>query len=280
MSENADRLVVAFQAGDRQVLGELFQAVEPLIGMVVRQIAGQGLPSALDVEDLEQETWLLLAELAGRWQPELGAFSSYVVGAMPWALGRYVRHHSPRHRAASVQVLAVADQELERLAEERAVAMVPDAESDLACAELLAPLPSLERRVVALRVVEQRPFDVIAAELGAAATTVRRAYERGVARLRGSRPGVEPLDDLERLVLALHRGASSSGQLPGRAWACGEAHLSQGRYARLMQYLLSAGCIRGRTQRKPGRLVDRDAQATLRRIALWRGEWLARASGE
>jgi RNA polymerase sigma-70 factor (ECF subfamily) len=278
----ADRLVLALRAGQRQALGELYRSVEPLIGMVVRQIASQGLPSALDVDDLEQESWLLLAELAARWQPELGTFSSYVVGAMPWALGRYVRRHSPTYRAASVQVLAVDDRELERLIEERSEETVHDVESELACAELLAPLPPMERSVVLMRVVERQPIEAIASALRLTATSVRRAYERGIARLRSARPipPNEPLDDLARLVLVLHRGASADGRLPGRAWACGEACVSQGRYGQLMHYLVAAGCIRGRSQRKTGWLVDRDPDATLERVAGWRRGWLERASGE
>lgn len=259
---DGDRLALEYQAGRRQALAELHRGLRPLILQTVGQLASQGLPPTLDARDLSQQSWLILDDLARRWRPSLGAFVAYAVSSLPWALARYVRHHSPAQRAR-VRVETVEEDELQRLFEELAGEDGRAWDDELAIQERLAPLPPLERRVVALRVLERYSFQAICVSLGITRSRARRAFSRGLALLRGERP--QPGEDLERLVRALHLGAAPDGQLPGRAWVCAQTGFSQDRYARLMRCLVAAGCIRGRTSRQPGWLVDPDATATLRR---------------
>ena len=74
----ASSLALAYQRGDLDALPALHEAVRPLprIGMA-RAVAGP-LPASLSRDDLTQQTWLILADLARRWDPALGQFGAYV----------------------------------------------------------------------------------------------------------------------------------------------------------------------------------------------------------
>src|SRR3712207_4511931 len=69
--DEPSRLALAFQAGDRTVLGALHRLLQPLMGSAFgryRNTPG-ALPAGLDRDDLLQQSWLILAELAARWDP-------------------------------------------------------------------------------------------------------------------------------------------------------------------------------------------------------------------
>ncbi|MBI4492149.1 MAG: sigma-70 family RNA polymerase sigma factor [Chloroflexi bacterium] len=264
-----DQLALAYQAGQRQRLGELYHALEPLIANILRRVGAQRLPGALEAQDLAQQSWVILAELAQRWQPELGAFGAYVVSSLPWALERYIVKHSPARRAAHVQVISIESEEALRLMNERAGDDGRAWDDRLACQELLARLPLLERDVLTQHVVERRSFSILAPALGLHPSKAKRLFAVARATLQDKPPGVAASElgpELGALVRTLHQGAAADGLLPGRVWVCTHTGLSQAHYAQLVQCLVAAGAIRGRTARRPGWLVERDAEATLRRV--------------
>lgn len=269
LATEIDPLALAYQAGQYELLGELYRALQPQIAIIVRHTVARGLPSTLDARDLEQQSWLILADLARRWRPELGVFAAYVASSMPWALGRYVRRQLPTRRRANVQVVAVEGDELQRLLGEQAGEDGRAWDDRLVLQEQLARLPSLEQDVFTLRAMERRSFHAISTALEISASKAQRVFTRARSALRGerpSRPAAETDRDLERLVIALHQSATGDGRLPGRAWVCDRAGLSQTHYGTLMKRLVVAGCIHSRTERHPGRLVEREPEATLARV--------------
>src|SRR3712207_1474377 len=102
--DEPSRPALAYQGGDRSALGALYRAVGPLLGAALARYQQQpgSLPSGLDCDDLAQQSWLILAELAVRWKPSGGSFAAYFRVSFRWALARYVRRNSPSRRARGV----------------------------------------------------------------------------------------------------------------------------------------------------------------------------------
>src|SRR5215210_3528252 len=80
-SECADdepsRLARAFRAGDPTALAALYRLLQPVMAPVLAYYAeGPGLlPTSIESADLDQECWLILAELIKRWRPTRGSFA-------------------------------------------------------------------------------------------------------------------------------------------------------------------------------------------------------------
>src|SRR3954469_3496897 len=82
-----DALALHFQAGDEAALADLYQSVLPVLRATVWRTARRGLPPTLQVGDLQQQSWLILAELPRRWEPRAGVpFAAYLAVTFPWAL--------------------------------------------------------------------------------------------------------------------------------------------------------------------------------------------------
>jgi RNA polymerase sigma factor (sigma-70 family) len=180
-----DRLALRYQRGDHAALPDLYEALTPMLKGAIWRTARRGLPSALQPTDLEQQSWLLLAALAERWQPRAGVpFAAYVAEAFPWALGRYVRAHSPARRSALYQVYSAPhDTLLERLAgtgEDDG----RDWDEQLYCRDLIRGLEPRARAVLWLHAVEGRSFTEIAALVGLPRATVYDLYRRALAVAR------------------------------------------------------------------------------------------------
>ena len=103
--ESPDALALRFQHGDLEALDELYRALEPALRATVWRTCQRGLPATLQAADLQQESWLILADLARRWEPRVGVpFAAYLALTFPWALGRYLRAQSPARRSVYYQV--------------------------------------------------------------------------------------------------------------------------------------------------------------------------------
>lgn len=182
-AREADRLALRFQAGDRGALGALYVAVEALLRTALRRWRRARLTAVLERADLEQQSWLILADLARRWRPDGGAsFTTYLARAFPWALGRYVRSQTPERRAATCHVQAEAHDRVVALA-----GAAPDAsgwDDALYCAELLHGLDPQARAALWLHAVEERSFTDLARALGVPRATAYDLYCRAVSRAR------------------------------------------------------------------------------------------------
>lgn len=180
-----DELARRYQAGDPTALAALHAAVEPVVRAAVARVARQGLPGAVQAADLHQESWLLLAELARRWQPRPGIpFLAYLGRMFPWALARYLRRQAPERRSRAHAEYSWAHDRLLTALEQRADADAADWDTALYCAELLAGVEPRARAAVWLHAVECRPFSEVARALGVPRATAFDLYRRGLASLR------------------------------------------------------------------------------------------------
>src|SRR5690606_3250498 len=99
-------LASRYQGGERRCLGELYAALHVTIEGALRTQARRALPTCLALEDLRQESCVILAELAQRWDSRRGTFGAYFHRAFPWALSRYVHHHGRRGRRVQEVMMA------------------------------------------------------------------------------------------------------------------------------------------------------------------------------
>ncbi len=275
-SELVNQLALAYRAGQADALPRIFEALRPVVELNLIQY-GPGrrpLPAPLDPDDLAQEAWLILDTLLHQWDPAGGDFGGYARVAFPNVLMRFVRNASPRRRARGIRVDNVAHDKIV----DRCNAM-PGADGrrwvdQLALAELIDELDPLARRVLRLRVLEDRALGEVAHALQLSRPVTFRECRRALQCLRQQvgHDDDEPPEVLdaeramERLVTALYAGAGPDGRLPGRAWIAGRTGLSSVRLAKLMRLLAQHGCIEGRHRRCPGRLVHPTPSETLDRV--------------
>jgi RNA polymerase sigma factor (sigma-70 family) len=276
VTARANALALAHQGGQQDALPALVELLRPLMrAALFRYTRGSlVLPASLDLDDLIQQSWLILDTLARRWDPAGGDFPAYVRVTFLWEVWRYVRALSPSRRARTVRVDNVQhDMLLDRLDDHAGV----DGrrwDDQLIANEMLSELDPIARWVLLLHVLEERPFQDVARALRLTQAGAYRAYRRALDQLR-LRAGLEldPDDALasesggqpaiERLVTVLHEATTLHGRLPGRAIVCARADLSEVRFARLMGLLVTRGCIVERSARKPGRLVHLTVEETL-----------------
>jgi RNA polymerase sigma factor (sigma-70 family) len=273
--DRVNELALAYRLGRSELLSELFAAVRPLLMHAIGRYGAEPsiLPNVLEIPDLVQESWLLLDEMARRWDPDIGDFGAYVRTTFPWELRRYVVGQAPGRRAREVRVDQVPHDDLLNLVGERTGIDGRTWDDQLVMAEILEPLDPLARRLVLSHLIDQRPLTEIAQALQLSLPSTYNQYRRALDQLRirlgaDAEPGsgADGWDEkraMRRLVEALHEGANRGRQLPGRRWACVRTGLSQLRFNHLIGVLVQAGCIEGRTGRRPGRLVYATPEETL-----------------
>jgi RNA polymerase sigma factor (sigma-70 family) len=276
LTARANALALAHQAGQPGALSELIELLRPLLRTALYryQRGSLALPSPLDLDDLHQQSWLILDGLARRWDPAGGDFPAYVRVTFLWEVWRYVRALSPSRRARTVRVDNVQDEAVLDRVDEHTGVDGRRWDDQLIAAEMLDELDPIARWVFLLHILEDRPFHDVARALQMTQAGAYRAYRRALDQLR-LRAGLEldPDDALasesggrpsvERLVAVLHDATTLHGRLPGRATVCARANLSEVRFARLMGLLVTRGCIVDRSARKPGRLVHPTPEQTL-----------------
>ncbi|HLH66413.1 MAG TPA: RNA polymerase sigma factor [Solirubrobacteraceae bacterium] len=130
--------------------------------------------------DLAGEVFAAALEQAGRYRPEHPS-------ASPWLLGiarnkllesrRRGRIEDAARRRLAIAPLALTDADIERLHELAAL------EGNRALAAVQA-LPAAERDAVVARVIDERGYREIAAELRCSESVVRQRVSRGLARAR------------------------------------------------------------------------------------------------
>jgi RNA polymerase sigma factor (sigma-70 family) len=277
--DEPSRLALAFRAGDRTVLAALHRELRPLMASSLAYYGdrSEALSAGLERDDLDQESWLILADLAEQWRPEVGSFGAYFRVSFPWALDRYIRLNSPSRWARRFRVLDIELPDVQEQLDHHSDADGREWYRDLAWSELLDPLNERERAVLLLHLAEQKTFTAVARALRLARPAAFRLFQRAVKRLQGSSVRVGKRDvlldadslnleregDLRELVRALHAGAGPGGWLPGRRRLMGQIGLSEQRTARLLDLLAEAGCVRERSQGRSGRLVHASPEATL-----------------
>jgi DNA-directed RNA polymerase specialized sigma24 family protein len=182
---DGDTLALRYQLGEQEVLGLLYAAVAPVLRSALRRGARRGLPGALQPGDLQQQSWLILSDLALRWEPRAGvAFAAYVGQVFPWALARYLRSQAPERRSQSCQVYSRAHERVVAALDGAPGTDGRDWDDQLYCGELLRAVEPQARAVLWLHVVECRSFTDVAQQLGVPRATAYDLYRRAVASAR------------------------------------------------------------------------------------------------
>ena len=209
ISALADR----YRRGEADALVTLHGRLSPAIGRVLARYHRLGLPPSLTAQDLSQQTWIILAELAQRWRPD-GSFLAYFLQSFPREVQRFYQRALPTRRTRSVEVRVLPHDmllaQLERRIDGGSLAEEPGALTDA-----LRALPAPLRVALALRAVEGADFEAIGQILGVSRATAHRLYLRAVAALAGSvlagRGGGGDRDGL-----ASGHGVSGLPEVPGR----------------------------------------------------------------
>src|SRR5437764_1091 len=164
MEDEPSRLALAYKAGDRSVLGALHEAIRPMLASALLRYRAPtaGLPASLDRADLAQQAWIILAELARRWDPAGGSFGAYFRVSFPWAISRYIKYNTPSRRSKRVWMLGAENPDVQARMDLRAGADGRDWDIELAWTELLAPLTERERTVLLLHLAQQQSFTEVA----------------------------------------------------------------------------------------------------------------------
>jgi len=224
------------------------------------------LPGPFESRDLDQQSWVILAELVKRWDPAQAPFLPYVHGTFSWALRRYLRSQTSDRRSRNVRVISTEHAELFSKADAQTGTDGREWDTALMCEEVMTELEPEQQRVLRLHFAERRRPAEVATALGVAVEQVEPLVKRAVRAARAVASGRHVPDlqaDLRLLVEALHTGAGNRRRLPGRAWVCAQTNLSELRVARLTRLLVDAGCIVGRSARVPGRLTHSTPDTTL-----------------
>ena len=284
----ADRFsdaICRFRGGDPDALATLYAELEPAIRAVLRRYRVLSLPSSIGAEDLRQQTWIILSELALRWQPR-GSFIGYFLRSFPRELRRYVVR-ARLDRGSSIQVMSLPHPDLVDLADRSpGGSLEPDT---IPWSHHLGLMPDRERAVFLLRALDGLEFAIIGRAVGVSRAAAHRLFSKACARLsavtREEEPGsvqslqlmkarkvptasagCNPESELIQLVRLLHRLAGPRGQIPGRRRLMGPAGLRREALTRLLDLLEADGLIAGRGPARAGRLVEANLAATLNRL--------------
>jgi RNA polymerase sigma factor (sigma-70 family) len=177
----ASALVTRYQAGEAEALALLHARLARAMGKMLRRYRSSDLPSTVSRQDLTQESWIIVAELAGRWRPS-GSFLAYFFRSFPHQMERYLQRSRLSRRTKQVQVTAVPHDELLGSAA-RLAAREPLVDQMGSWADEIAALPAEQRTALMLHTVEGSSFDVIGRTLHVSRASAHRLYRRAVARL-------------------------------------------------------------------------------------------------
>jgi RNA polymerase sigma factor (sigma-70 family) len=182
MGERSDKKLLARAArGDEHAFAALYARYErPLAAFFVRSIGRADLAA-----DLTAETFAEVVTSLGRFDPARGGGAAWLFGMARNVLARSRERRRVEDRARrrlAIPVLMLDDESLER---------IEALSGDGAALELLAELPELEQGAVRARVIDERSYDEIAAELECSESVVRKRVSRGLAKLRSQLKEVE-----------------------------------------------------------------------------------------
>jgi RNA polymerase sigma factor (sigma-70 family) len=172
--DRTDEELLGAAASDEEAFAELYRRYErPLAGFFARAV-GRGDLAA----DLTAETFAQALASISRYDPQLGTAAAWLFGIARHVLARSRARgqvEDRARRALGIGVLALDDAAIERI---EALAGEDPA------VRLLEQLPLDQRQAVTARVIEEREYAEIAAELRCSESVVRKRVSRGLATLR------------------------------------------------------------------------------------------------
>jgi RNA polymerase sigma factor (sigma-70 family) len=173
----AAALVVRYQDGDPEALALLHDRLGAIILSVLRPYRTVMLPSAMTYQDVVQQTWVILAELAERWQPH-GSFLAYFFRSFPRALRRYVTVAGAHRGSKHARVISVPYDELLRAAD--ALGGLHQEPEQLLWRQQVGGLPVDQRVALTMHVLDGESFETIGRTLGISRASAHRLYRRAL----------------------------------------------------------------------------------------------------
>lgn len=173
--EDEARLLADIARGDGVAFGAIYRRYLPI---VVRWCWVQTGDREL-AADLSAEVFAAALQSAGRYQPERGPAIAWLLGIARHKLlesRRSGRVESAARRRLGIGPLALTDEDLARVEELSSL--------DGAAISLVDELPSEQREAVLARIVENRSYQELAAELRCSESVVRKRVSRGLRTLR------------------------------------------------------------------------------------------------
>jgi RNA polymerase sigma factor (sigma-70 family) len=164
------------QSGNLAARNALFVALQPKLFQQARRIRPWMLPESWDRSDLEQEAFVVYAQLLEAWSGE-GSFSGYMLGHFGWRMRNVVRHARDRER------LPVARLETAALVDDDSWAAQ---ESRILLEEIASHFTPIEQAILLGRVRDGEGFGALAHQLGLSRKTVYRHWVVIVLELRKS----------------------------------------------------------------------------------------------
>ena len=169
-------LLRAIAAGDGAAFSVFYRRYVPaVLAYLIRETRDRELAA-----DLTAEVFAAVLIGAARYRADGASAMPWVIGIARNKLRMSFRRGSVEvraRRALGFEALALEDHDLE------AIEAIADSAGGPA-GQLFAQLPEEERRAVRARVIDERPYGEIAAELGCSEMVVRKRVSRGLARLR------------------------------------------------------------------------------------------------
>lgn len=175
-------LLQATARGDERAFEAFYRRYQgPILGYHLRRTGGRELAF-----DLAAETFAAVVTSAGSFDPARGSAAGWLFGIaankLRKALERGRVEDSARARLRHEPVV-LDDEDLMRVDE------LASEHDETELARLLATLPEDQRVAILARVVDERPYGEIAAELRCSEAVVRQRVARGLGRLRSRMEG-------------------------------------------------------------------------------------------
>jgi RNA polymerase sigma factor (sigma-70 family) len=175
-SEHADaELVAAIATGDEDAFARLYRGYLPLVlRWGVRETGNRELAA-----DLAAEVFAAALTAARRYRAQQGSVPAWLLGIARNKLResrRRGRIEDSARRRLGVDPATITDADLERVEELASL--------DQQILDRVAGLPEDQRRALMSRIVDERSYERIAAELRCSELTVRQRVSRGLQALR------------------------------------------------------------------------------------------------
>jgi RNA polymerase sigma factor (sigma-70 family) len=176
MADPSDEQLLAATPVDREAFALFYRRhAAPLLGFLVRRLRDGELAA-----DVCAEVFAVALESAHRFDPERGAALGWLYGIarhkLAHAQQRGIAEDQARRRLA-IPPLLLTDEAIERI---EALADV----DVVSIGEAFATLPSDQQTALHARLIEEEPYDRIAASAGSTEAAIRQRVSRGISGLR------------------------------------------------------------------------------------------------
>jgi RNA polymerase sigma factor (sigma-70 family) len=174
-------LVGRIARGDRAAFGQLYDRYLPLVlRWSLRETGNREIAA-----DLAAETFAAALIASPRYRPSKGSVGAWLLGIARNKLRESLRHRrveDTARRRLGLDRTELTDTDLDRVDELVSL-------EGAGVVELLETLPAALREAVAQRVLEERSYEEIAAELRCSESVVRQRVSRGLRNLRSQLEG-------------------------------------------------------------------------------------------